>query len=59
MADLLLDTHVLLWADEAPERLSPQAVAARENPANRLLASLAHRIFLSRKTPTFNNLRQL
>ncbi|MCY4036600.1 MAG: type II toxin-antitoxin system VapC family toxin [bacterium] len=39
MADLLLDTHVLLWANEAPERLSPEAITALENPANRLLAS--------------------
>ena len=39
MADLLLDTHVLLWANEAPERLSPEAVAALEDPANRLLVS--------------------
>ena len=39
MATLLLDTHVLLWANEAPERLSNDAVAALENPANTLLVS--------------------
>lgn len=39
MADLLLDTHVLLWANEAPERLSPTAVTALENSTNRLLVS--------------------
>ncbi len=39
MADLLLDTHVLLWANEAPERLSREAVSALEDPSNRLLVS--------------------
>ena len=39
MASLLLDTHVLLWANEAPERLSPDAVTALENPGNDLLVS--------------------
>lgn len=39
MATLLLDTHVLLWANEAPERLSAEAVAALEEPANDLLVS--------------------
>ena len=39
MAALLLDTHVLLWANEAPERLSIEAVAALEDPANDLLVS--------------------
>ena len=39
MATLLLDTHVLLWANESPERLSSQAVKALENPSNRLLVS--------------------
>ena len=39
MARLLLDTHVLLWTNEAPERLSTEAVAALENPANELLVS--------------------
>jgi PIN domain nuclease of toxin-antitoxin system len=39
MAALLLDTHVLLWANEAPERLSAEAAAALEDPANDLLVS--------------------
>lgn len=39
MADLLLDTHVVLWANEAPERLSRKAVDALEDPTNRLLVS--------------------
>ncbi len=39
MATLLLDTHVLLWANEAPERLSAEAVAALEDPANDLVVS--------------------
>ncbi len=39
MADLLLDTHVLLWANEAPERLSSRAVSALEDSSNRLLVS--------------------
>ena len=39
MATLLLDTYVLLWANEAPERLSAMAVDALEDPANDLFAS--------------------
>ena len=39
MASLLLDTHVLLWANEAPERLSAQAVDALEDPDNDLVVS--------------------
>ena len=39
MATFLLDTHVLLWANEGPERLSSQAVKTLENPSNRLLVS--------------------
>lgn len=39
MATFLLDTHVLIWANERPERLSGQAVEALENPSNRLLVS--------------------
>ncbi|MCY4494217.1 MAG: type II toxin-antitoxin system VapC family toxin [Acidimicrobiaceae bacterium] len=39
MVSLLLDTHVLLWANEAPERLSPDAVTALEDPGNELLVS--------------------
>ena len=39
MATFLLDTHVLLWANEAPERLSAEAVAALEDSANDLVVS--------------------
>lgn len=39
MATLLLDTHVLLWANEAPERLSSQVVIALEDPTSHLLVS--------------------
>ena len=39
MAALLLDTHVLLWANEAPERLSSEAVDALEDPTNDLFVS--------------------
>ena len=39
MAALLLDTHVLLWANEAPERLSTEAVEALENPDSELFVS--------------------
>ncbi len=39
MAALLLDTHVLLWAHEAPERLSAGAVDALEDPTNDLFVS--------------------
>ncbi|WP_420444266.1 type II toxin-antitoxin system VapC family toxin [Candidatus Poriferisodalis sp.] len=39
MATLLLDTNVLLWANEAPERLSTEAVAALEDPVNDLVVS--------------------
>jgi PIN domain nuclease of toxin-antitoxin system len=36
---LLLDTHALIWAVDAPARLSPAAAAALRNPAHRLLVS--------------------
>ena len=39
MSALLLDTHVLLWANEAPERLSAEAVDALEDPTNDLFVS--------------------
>ena len=39
MPTLLLDTHVLLWANEAPERLSIAAVDALEDPTNDLFVS--------------------
>lgn len=36
---LLLDTHVWLWSLIAPERLGAEAVAALEDPENRLYLS--------------------
>ena len=39
METLLLDTHVVLWANEAPERLSDQVVDALEDPASDLVVS--------------------
>ena len=38
---LLLDTHALLWALEAPASLTPDARAAIENPRNPVLVSAA------------------
>ena len=38
---LLLDTHILLWAANQPERLSAQAIALLEDPDNELLFSAA------------------
>ena len=38
---LLLDTHVLVWMLQAPERLSPQVAQAHDDPANTLLVSVA------------------
>jgi PIN domain nuclease of toxin-antitoxin system len=37
----LLDTHAFLWADGDPDRLSPAAKAACEDPASELLLSVA------------------
>lgn len=37
--NLLLDTHIWLWSLLAPENLSPQVVAALEDPANELWLS--------------------
>ncbi|NJL28112.1 MAG: type II toxin-antitoxin system VapC family toxin [Thermoanaerobaculia bacterium] len=37
--NLLLDTHVWLWSLLAPERLRHEAVAALEDPENRLYLS--------------------
>lgn len=39
--NLLLDTHILLWAAGAPERLPPEAVALIESEENRLHFSAA------------------
>jgi PIN domain nuclease of toxin-antitoxin system len=38
---LLLDTHVFIRADGEPEKLSPAAREACENPANELVLSVA------------------
>lgn len=39
--NLLLDTHLLLWAANTPEKLSPAARAWIENPRNALFFSVA------------------
>jgi len=36
---LLLDTHVFIWWDSDPARLSPHALAALEDPANQVVLS--------------------
>ncbi len=36
---LLLDTHVFLWLNGAPEKLSPKVLRHCENPANQLYLS--------------------
>ena len=38
---LLLDTHVFVWWDSDPARLSPAALAALTNPANEVVLSTA------------------
>ena len=38
---LLVDTHLLLWAADQPNRLSPAARAVLGNPAHQLLFSAA------------------
>ena len=38
---LLLDTHVFIWLDTAPERLSSSALTACQDPENDLLLSVA------------------
>ena len=37
---LLLDTHLVLWAASAPERLSPTALELLESAANELVVSV-------------------
>ena len=37
----LLDTHTIVWAGEHPERLSPPARKALENPQAKILVSAA------------------
>ena len=36
---ILLDTHIVLWALDAPEKLTPKQINALENPANQILVS--------------------
>ena len=38
---VLFDTHTFLWWDSDPRQLSPQALAACQDPANTLLLSVA------------------
>ena len=38
---LLLDTHVFLWCDSEPEKLSPRAFELCKNPDNILVLSVA------------------
>jgi len=38
---LLLDTHAFIWADGEPQKLSPAAKAACEDPANQIFLSAA------------------
>jgi PIN domain nuclease of toxin-antitoxin system len=45
---LLLDTHVLIWAESLPERLGPEARALLLNPENTLLVSPITTLELSR-----------
>ncbi|WP_020561551.1 type II toxin-antitoxin system VapC family toxin [Methylosarcina fibrata] len=39
--NLLLDTHVFLWLNDTPEKLSPAALAACQDENNTLYLSLA------------------
>jgi PIN domain nuclease of toxin-antitoxin system len=39
--NLLLDTHVFLWLNDTPEKLSPVALAACQDENNTLFLSLA------------------
>jgi PIN domain nuclease of toxin-antitoxin system len=39
--NLLLDTHTFLWWDSDPGRLSARALGMCQDPANRLLLSVA------------------
>jgi PIN domain nuclease of toxin-antitoxin system len=38
---LLIDTHILLWADERPRRIAPVLRAAMRDEANDLVVSVA------------------
>lgn len=48
--NLLLDTHVLLWAVDTPERLDDRARDAIRDPRNRVVASSASAWEISIKT---------
>ena len=48
--NLLLDTHVLLWALDSPERLDDRARDAIRDPRNRVLVSSASAWEISIKT---------
>ncbi len=37
----LLDTHIFIWWNDEPERLSPRALELCENPSNTLVLSVA------------------
>ena len=39
--NLLFDTHIFIWWNSAPARLSPQLLALCQDPANRLWLSVA------------------
>ena len=39
--NLLLDTHILLWAAAEPDKLSPEAATLISNESNRLYFSAA------------------
>ena len=41
--NLLLDTHVFLWLNEAPEKLTPIIRQTCENPDNSLHLSIARK----------------
>jgi PIN domain nuclease of toxin-antitoxin system len=38
---LLIDTHILLWADERPRRITPRLRAAMRDEANEIVISAA------------------
>jgi PIN domain nuclease of toxin-antitoxin system len=38
---LLIDTHVLLWADERPDKIAPQLRSALVDPTNEVFVSAA------------------
>ena len=36
---ILLDTHIVLWALDAPEKLTQKQISALTNPANQIFVS--------------------